>query len=174
MSSIEIEIPRKLIKGLWAVVALIGLTVAGFIVSPESADGRPLLLTPRLAQLSEYQQDVREWVGDLRQHNADLEYLLEDDNGDLFAQDSQASRIYGKLLGLAETIESTEPPAGLEGLHVIVHEAAAAHLKAAAAAGKWISEPISDNLAAAETALGTASETLTRIYQNPWYDSNGR
>ncbi len=49
----EIEIPRRLIGSLvWALLIIVPLLV-GWITSPARKDGRPLLLTPRLAQVVE-------------------------------------------------------------------------------------------------------------------------
>jgi hypothetical protein len=175
MMGYEVELPQGLIRWLRRalnVVLMIGMIVGlGFLgkaVSPVGANGRPIFLSPRLAQITAYQRDARRWAGNMRDIQTNLGELLSNPSADLLAMDGQANLLYGRLVSLQAEVDSTSVPPTLETLHASMGEAVSASLDAALRVAAWISEPTTGNQASAEDALNFCTELLDSIYQNPW------
>jgi hypothetical protein len=168
----DIEIPkstfRTVLRTLLIVLALTGMAVIGYFNSPVGEDGRPLLLSPRLAQITRYQNHALRWSAELVEIHVGLQSLLEDQTADLLTQDGQASALYGQLLNLQAEVDGTSVPPTLEPLHNAVKTAVEQYTAAAFEIMKWISEPNSGNYDSAQEALTNAASTLDRLNQNPW------
>ncbi len=152
----EIEIPRRLIGSLlWALLIIVPLLV-GWIASPAREDGRPLLLTPRLAQVNRYRQDVRNWAEAFQRADEELAILLEEPAGDLFEQNGQVNRVYQRVKQVAEDIDQSPVPPTFEPLHELLAATSQAYVQAAITTARWISEPVDGNRQAAQDALSAA------------------
>jgi hypothetical protein len=171
----EVELPQGLIR--WLRMSLNILLVIGFIVglvflgrsvSPMGEDGRPIFLSPRLAQVTTYQRDARRWAGDLRETQTSLGEVMSNPSTDLLALDTRANLLYGRLVSLQAEVDSTSVPPTLETLHAVIGEAVSASLDTALRVAAWISEPTSGNLTSAEDALNTSTDSLDRLFENPW------
>jgi len=168
----QIEIPRTLLHRS-SVVFLIGLGLAGLVLlgyqnSPVNREGRPVLLSPRLAEISRYLHSAIGWAGRLRAVQADLGSLLENPPADLLVQDSRANAIVDQLDALQAEVEETTAPPTLQELHTIIQAALEQSALTASGALSWISEPTADNHTTALNAFGAASATLSRLDQDAW------
>jgi len=169
----EVEIPGIVLR--WLRILLVSVLVLSFVlvgraVSPVGENGSPQLLTPRLARITAYQRDAREWAGRLQDIQAGLEGMLSNPSGNLLDQDSQANLLYGQLLNLQAEVDSAPVPPTLESLHAEFGEAVGATLDVAVLVAAWISAPTPENFSSAEEALNTAEEMLILINQNPWVE----
>ena len=168
----EIEIPRTILHRS-SVVFLIGLGLAGLVLlgyqnSPVGHKGQPVLLSPRLAEITRYQHSVLRWAGELREIQAGLESLLENPPADLLVQDSRANAIGNQLAALRAEVDETTAPPTLQVLHNAIQNALEQTIMAAADALTWISEPISDNHTTALNAMHMAATALAQLDQDPW------
>ena len=171
----EVELPQGLVRSLHKALNIllgsgfiVGLVVLGRSVSPMGEDGRPIFLSPRLAQVTAYQRDTRRWAGDLRETQTSLGEVLSNPSTDLLVLDTRANMLYGRLVSLQAEVDSTSVPPTLETLHVAIGEAASASLDTALRVAAWISGPTSGNLTSAEDALITSQDSLDRLFENPW------
>jgi hypothetical protein len=159
---------RRLTVWLLAMLVLIGVLVLGYLSSPLDDNGRPLLLTPRLARIVAYQRDIHRWAYQLRSIHNSLENILSRTDAGLFEQDQEVNRLYGDLLRLREEVDGTKMPPTLESLHLVMQSALEESSAAVQATASWVGEPVTDNHLQAETALETASESLNHLLTNPW------
>ena len=171
----DIELPQEIIptlrRALTVVLtlgAIVALVFLGKSVSPVDGKGKPIILSPRLAQISAYQRDIRRWASNLREIQTDLGGLLSNPNANILDMDEQANLLYGRLGNLQAEVDGTSVPSTLEVLHTSTGDAVSASLTATLGVAVWISEPTSENLHSAENALSAATEQLDGIYQNPW------
>ena len=165
----EIEVSPRLLKSGLILVLIFGPLLAGMHLSPNE-NGRPLLLTPRLANLNAYQRSVQTWVRTFRQVDAGLSALLVEDPADLFAQNERLNRDYQQMNLTVESLDRTSVPATMEPLHELLVNTANAYLDATLLTASWISEPSPENAQAASAALSVAEELLQRLYANPWIE----
>lgn len=159
---------RRVIAPLVALLTVLGLTFLGYQISPQNEDGKPILLSPRVAQIANYQRQVRTWASELGQIQAGLDTLLSSSPVDLLALDSQVSIYYGQLIRLHEEVDGTQAPPTLTALHDAVVDALNACLDAAASTATWVSAPTGSNQSLALDALQKASDLLKLVDQNPW------
>jgi len=171
----DVELPQEMVRWLRKALkialilgAIIGLVFLGKAVSPVDAEGKPVFLSPRLAQISTYQRDAKRWAANLKEIQADLDDLLSNPSANILDMDEQANLLYGRLVSLQAEVDGTSVPPTLEALHTSLGEAVNASLDAALSVAAWISEPTPENLSSAEDALANSTELLDRIYQNPW------
>jgi len=166
----EIEVSRRLLGFGLVLMVILGPLLAGMHASPLTVEGRPLLLTPRLARLNAYQQEVQTWIHTFRHIDEGLSTLLADDQADLFAQNERLNGYYQQMNLTVETLDRTPVPATLEPLHDLLVNTAQAYLEATLLAARWISEPDPGNSQAAQSTLSTSTELLERLYANPWIE----
>jgi hypothetical protein len=171
----DVELPQEMIQRLRRALkivlilgAIVGLVFLGKSVSPVDARGNPVFLSPRLAQISTYQRDVRRWAANLKEIQAGLGELLSNPTDDILNMDRRANLLYGHLVSLQAEVDGTSVPPTLEALHASMGDAVNTSLDAALQVAAWISEPTTDNFQSAESGLSTAEELLDGIYQNPW------
>ena len=168
----DVEIPRSSLETIGRVVLIIlgviGLISIGHINSQVGENGLPRLLSPRLAQITGYQQDARHWTGELQEIQSGLSELLANQNTDLLSQDNQANSLYGRLATLQAELDGTKVPPTLGILHDAIQDAVNQSMLAASRTITWISEPTMENQPAASNALGDAANALERVKENPW------
>ena len=159
---------RRVLRVVLVVAAIFGLIVLGHAVSPVGEQGRPIILSPRLAEITAFQRDIQHWAGELQEIQTGLGGLLSNPSGELLAQDERVNLYYGQLLSLQTEVDSTRVPPTLETLHTAMQDTIATTLEAALGVTAWISEPTPENSASAEDALNAARDKLGQINQNPW------
>ena len=159
---------RRLTVWLLAMLVLMGVVVTGYFSSPPDDNGRPLLLTPRLARIVAYQHDIHRWANQLRSIHTSLENILSRSDAGLFEQDQEINRLYGDLLRLREEVDGSKVPPTLESLHLLMQSALEESSAAIQETATWVGEPVTDNYLQAETALEIASESLNHLLTNPW------
>jgi hypothetical protein len=164
----DIEIPQSIFRSLLIILALMGMVILGHLNSPVGENGRPLLLSPRLSQITRYQNHAQRWSAELAEVDTGLQELLENQTADLLSQDGKASALYGQLINLQAEVDGESVPPTLEPLHSAVQAAVEQYTSAAFDIMKWISEPNSTNFDAAQGALAVAASALDRLNQNPW------
>lgn len=170
-SSLEIEVSRRWLASLlWAMLHL-GLLLLGAFVSPTSPIGKPLLLSPRRAGLSEYRRLAAGWTQELAAVDAELVALMENDPADLLTSNEKLERIAARLQALAPAIDATQPPPSAEPLHALAIEASLAYGQAAQQTAAWLAEPTSQNLGSATAARASAAALLERLASNPWIEA---
>jgi hypothetical protein len=153
---------------LLIVGVVVALTFLGKTVSPVDVKGRPIILSPRLAQVSAYQRDAKRWTASLKEIQSDLGELLSNPSSNILNMDEQANLLYGRLVSLQAEVDGTSVPPTLETLHASIGEVVNATLDASLRVAAWISEPTSENLRSAEDALKNSQDLLDLIDQNPW------
>ncbi len=171
----DIELPQEIIPALRRALtfvlilgAIVALVFLGKSVSPVDAKGKPIFLSPRLAQISAYQRDVRRWALNMREIQSDLGGLLSNPTANILDMDERANLLYGRLVNLQTEVDGTSVPSTLDVLHTSMGDAVGASLTASLGVAAWISEPTSGNLHSAESALSAAMQQLAGIYQNSW------
>jgi len=168
----EIEIPRTILQKSFVIlliaISLAGLVLLGYKNSPLGLSGRPVLLSPHLAELTRYQHSALRWAGELQQVQVNLGSLLENPPTDLLAQDRQANAILDRVSALQVEVDGTTVPPTLQVLHDGLQAALEQTALAAGDALTWISEPSADDHAAAMNTLGAACAALARLDQDPW------
>ena len=159
---------RRVLRVVLVVAAMLGLIVLGHAVSPVGEQGRPIILSPRLAEITAFQRDIQHWAGELQEIQTGLGGLLSNPSGELLAQDERVNLYYGQLLSLQTEVDSTRVPPTLETLHTAMQDTIATMLEATLGVTAWINEPTPENTASAEDALNAARDKLGQINQNPW------
>ena len=150
---------------IWFLVLLVisGVLLLGYFSSPLDDHGRPLLLTPRLAQIVVYQHNVHRWTDQLKNIHASLTKVLSRSDAGLFEQDQEVNRLYGDLLRLREEVDGTKVPLTMESLQLMMQSALDESSTAVQATATWVGEPTAANHLQAEAALETASESLNHL-----------
>jgi hypothetical protein len=168
----EIEIPWTILQKSFVILlialGLAGLVLLGYKNSPVGLSGRPVLLSPHLAELTRYQHSALRWAGELQEIQVNLESLLENPPADLLAQDRQANGFVDQVSALQAEVEGTTVPPTLQVLHNTIQTALEQTSLATGDALTWISEPTADNHATAMDALGAACAALAQLDQDPW------
>lgn len=168
----DVEIPKSILRTFFRVLlillALLGMGVIGYYNSPKGENGRPLLLSPRLAEITRYQHHALRWGGELQEIQTGLQALLENQSADLLTQDGEANSLYGRLLNMQEEVDSISAPPTLEPLHESIQTAVEGYSDAAFQVMAWISEPTEENYIIAQDAVSSASSALELVKQNPW------
>ena len=168
----DVEIPksslRAILRVLFILAGVIGLIALGRMNSPVGDNGYPILLSPRLAQVTGYQHDGQRWAGELQEIQDGLSALLSNPETDLLAQDGQANALYGRLAALQTELDGTKVPPTLGILHDAIQEAVNQSMLAATSTIAWIREPTTDNQTTALNALADAASALKRVLENPW------
>ena len=159
---------RRVIWWLLAILGMGGVLVLGYFSSPLDENGRPLLLSPRLAQIVAYQRDMNGWANQLQDIHTSLATILSQSDVSLFEQDQEVNRLYGKLLRLRDEVDGTNVPPTMESLHLMMQSTLDESGAAFQATATWVGEPTAVNHHQAETGLETASESLNHLLANPW------
>jgi hypothetical protein len=170
--SIEIEVPGILLRrAAWTLLILLALTVLGelgYHNTPLGQDGRPLLLTPRLAAITHFQAQAKDWLTELKGIQQGLADLLQNPSPDLLSQENQIGALSSRAALLQAEVQDSPIPATMQdletGLQAIAEETSAAVTKT----GTWIDQPTSANLAAARDSLNTASADRIRTELESW------
>jgi len=174
---IEVTLPKNwgkgMLKSLLLIFCSIGLMAIGYLVSPKSEEGRPPILSPRLAQVKQYQDWTKGLVSDLERVDVILSSLLAIDVSDLFVQSDKANQATGEVVRVLEEIDRTGVPQTLEQLQALVFDAATSYEVAAEKTSIWIGEPTEANYIAANDALLQGRAALERAKNNPWIASTG-
>lgn len=148
--------------------ALLFCWLVGHQISPSTPAGRPFLFTPAIRAVIQYRQHAAQWTAVMLDLDQDMGNLLEKPLNDPYELSSRVDIILAKSIRLSELIKSTPAPAALMGLQEMCDIAAAAHVAAAEAIGRWAGAPSTDNLYVAIDVLTNAEETVTELYQSPW------
>lgn len=165
----EIVISKKMLMRIISFLLLPAILIfIGQKVTPLSSDGKQLFLSPRVARISAYQNNVQCWASEISAAQAEMQSILEEQTTDLFQQDNQIQDTVRRTQNLTTTIDSTATPDTLIGLRSLMLDAAYANEQAAAAIAVWASAPSDGSLQAAEEAILTARAALTNVYSNPW------
>lgn len=165
---LELEVSRSFLRNIFLSVSVVSLTILGYFSSPQSEDHRPMLLTPSLARIIQYQRSAQKWILRIEEVNAELAAIQEQNSMDLFSQDRQLSRVYGWLVALREEMDGTDAPATLVNLHAILLDVVDRYMQATAWTAKWASEPTEENHSEAIAVWYAASQQLLEILENPW------
>jgi len=165
----EIVISKKaLTRTLIYILLPVILIITGRYVTPTDSDGRQLFLSPRVAQIAAYQNNVQRWASEMSSVQADIQSILDQQTSDLFQQDSKVQDAVRRTQNLTTSIDGSSAPSTLIGLRSLMLDAATANEQAAAAVATWASAPSDTSLQSAEDAIQIAKTTLTKVYSNPW------
>jgi hypothetical protein len=165
----EIVISKKMLIRISSFIfPPIILMFIGWNVTPLGNDGKQLFLSPRVAQIASYQNNVQRWAGEISSAQVDLQSILDKQTTDLFQQDSQIQDTVRRTQNLTTSIDGTTTPDTLTGLRSLMLDAANANEQAAAAIAVWASAPSDATLQSAKVAILSAKTTLTNVYNNPW------
>ncbi len=165
----EIVISKKMLTRISSLILLpVILIFIGRNVTPLSNDGKQLFLSPRVARIAAYQNNVQRWASEISTAQAEMQSILDKQTTDLFQQDSQIQDTVRRTQNLTTSIDGTTTPDTLLGLRSLMLDAAYANEQAAAAIAVWASAPSGASLQSAEDAILTAKTALTKVYSNPW------
>jgi hypothetical protein len=165
---LELEVSRSFLRNVFLGASLIGLTILGYFSSPQSGDHRPMLLTPGLARVVQYQRSAKDWILQIEKVDVELAAVQGQNSADLFSQDRQISQVYGRLVALREEMDGTDAPPTLGNLHAILMDVVAGYLDATEWTAKWVSEPTDENRARADESRLAASQQFEQTLGNPW------
>jgi hypothetical protein len=136
----EIEVPRRVAGVVLALIAVVSVTVLGFLGwanSPRDGEGRPLLLTSERRAVLRYLDTAESWAGEIAEAGQHLESLMPPETNVIEGEDQalptlpapveQPADLYGRthdaqaalaaLEGLASEVERAQAPDALIGLH---------------------------------------------------------
>ena len=165
----EIVISKKILVRISLYFLLpVLLILIGWKETPLSNDGKQLLLSPRLARIAAYQNNVQRWASEIITAQAEMQSILDNQTTNLFQQDSQIQDTMQRTQNLTVSIDGTTTPDTLVGLRSLMLDAAYANEQAAAAIAVWASAPSDPSLQSAKDALISSRTTLTKVYNNPW------
>lgn len=165
----EIVLSRKMLVRISSFIFLpVIFILIGQNVTPKSIDGRQLFLSPRVAQIAAYQNNVQRWASEIRIAQIELQGILDRPTTDLFLQDSQIQDIVRQTQNLTTSIDGTATPDTLIGLRSLILEAAYTNEQAAADIAVWASAPSDISLQSAKDGILTARTALIKVYRNPW------
>lgn len=153
---------------VFALAALVAVVQIGRAATPVDTRGHLLFLSPRVAEISNYQRKAQRWAAEISLGDRQMQNLLEDGGMDLFAQDGAYQEIAQRAAGAVTEIDGTSVPGSLTGLHQLMVQAAGANQAAAAAVGQWVSAPSGATRSQAQSAIAAVSTVLDRVYSNPW------
>jgi len=166
---VEIVLSRKTLARISSYVFLpVILILIGQNVTPKSIDGRQLFLSPRVARIAAYQNNVQRWASEIRIAQTELQGILDKRTTDLFLQDSRIQDIVRRTQNLTTSIDATATPDTLVGLRSLILEAAYTNEQAAADIAVWASAPSDISLQSAKDGILTARTALIKVYRNPW------
>jgi hypothetical protein len=165
----EIVISKKMLTRIISFILLpFVLILIGQYITPLSSGGKPLFLSPHVARIAAYQNNVQGWAGEINSVQVEMQTILDSETADLFQQDSQIQDTVRRTQNLTTSIDGTTTPDTLAGLRSLMLDAANANEQAAYAIAGWASAPSAASLQSAEEALLTAREALMKVYGNPW------
>jgi len=165
----EVVISKKMLARISSFFLLpVILILIGLNVTPKSIDGKQLFLSPRVARIAAYQNNVQQWASEIRVDQAELQGILERQTSDLFQQDSRIQDIVRRTQYLTTSIDGTPTPDTLVGLRYLILDAASTNEQAAADIAVWASAPSDASLQSAKDAIQTARTALIKVYSNPW------
>ena len=145
------------------------LTGLGYVASPRTADGRPVLLLPDVRAVEIYRRQAVTWLQAWQVLDMALgQSLSAADTTGLLDRSRQAQSDFASAIDLARTVDGTEAPPALLGLHDQTAATAQAYVDATVALNRWLSAPSSDNRAAADQAYRAARDNLTQLAANAW------
>ncbi len=165
----EIVISKKMLtRIIYFILLPVILIFIGRNVTPLSNDGKQLFLSPHVARIAAYQNNVQQWTGEISTAQAEMQSILDKQATDLFQQDSQIQDTVRRTQNLTTSIDGTTTPDTLAGLRSLMLDAAYANEQAAAAIAVWASAPSDASLQSAKEAILIAKAALTKVYSNPW------
>ncbi len=153
----------------WLLIPLaLILTAVGALVSPQDAQGRPILLLPEVKAIEDYRQSIRSATTEMQLLDGEIAALLAEQNPDLFTQSDQAQSAFEHALRIAQEIDVQSAPPALDDLRGAAANTASAYLEAARLALRWVSLPQDANRTAAENGLSQAKQEWTALEENKW------
>lgn len=160
-----LEIRRTHIVALVAACVMVALAGLGYLTSPRTDDGRPVLLSPEVQAVEIYQRTSLEWV---QAWGILLARMSNQDETGLLAQSQAAQMDFNESLRLAQAVEATTAPAVLLGVHEQATNTASALMQAALARNRWLSAPTTENQIAFADSLSRAHLELDGLLKNSW------
>ena len=160
---VEVEIPRGILSTVLVLVLTLGVGLLGWWVSPRDAQGRPMLLSPRVASMRRYYRLSRAWYREIAQVHHDLVSLLQEDQGSLLVQTKRLDGVFLTIGQVYQAWKKTPPPPALDALARQVEKTVLAYRKAAQATSEYLSRPGDDTRAQALKALQTAKTELDAL-----------
>lgn len=164
----RVEIRKNTLIRFVILLALIGLTVIGYFVSPHDSQGRPVLLLPEVRAIEQYRRHASGWVDGWKNLDGDLHAVLEAEDNNLLALSHQVQSSFDEAIALAKNVDATESPSPLLGLHDLSMQTAVAYVDASIATARWLSAPSKKNRMDADQALLAAGEELSALHSNEW------
>ena len=160
MEAVEIEIPRNLVKGLVVVLLTLGIGVLGWWVSPLDAQGRPMLLSPRMVSMRRYYRLVQDWHRRLRDVHRDLESLLQGEHDSLLARTRRLDGVFLRIGRVYQDWRENPAPPALDALSRQVEDTVLAYREAARAMSEHLSRPSDETRRKAQETLERAKTLL--------------
>ena len=177
----EIELHRnwvkvlpRLIVTLAALMVLTGLYGLGYVVSPRTPDGRPVLLLPDVRAVEVYRRQAVAWLQAWRNLDTGLQSVLNAPDSDLLEQSRKAQASFEAAIQLARAVDAAEAPPTLLGLHDQVALTAQGYVDTSVAVNRWLSAPSPENRAVADQAYQVAAATLAQVEANAWLQPTGK
>ena len=164
----EIEVKRTSLAWLGVITALALLGLAGYVVSPRDAAGRPRLYLQDVRAVETYRASAADWAGAWRILDTTLGGVLASSQTDLLQQSRQAQGAFDRAVDLASQVDGQDAPPTLVGLREQALAAATRYTDAAIAVNRWLSAPSPDNLSAAQVRLAEARAALASLEANQW------
>lgn len=164
----RVEIHKNALIRFIVLLALIGLAVIGYFVSPRDGQGHPVLLLPEVRAIEQYRRQAAGWVDGWKNLDGNLHAVLEAKDNNLLSLSHQVQSAFDEAITLAKNVDATESPSPLLGLHDLSMQTAIAYVDASIATARWLSAPSKKNRMDADQALMAAGEELSALHSNEW------
>ena len=167
----EIQISEEKLRRLgWILLGLaVVFTIIGTFVSPLDEQGKPVLLSPEIKEVEDYQQSAKGWISELTILDGEITNILSaQQQGDLFSQSRSAQQTLQHAVALAQEVDQAKvPPIGV-GLQEKMLSTTMSYLEAARGALQWVGAPEESNLELANQKLEDARKLKSDLEKNQW------
>lgn len=162
-----IELRRTRVFWFAGILGVIALFAIGYVASPRTGEGRPVLLSPSVRALEKYRRALSGWTTDWDALQTQLERLTTA-KGDLLTVSQAAQQAFEQALDLSRAVDATDAPASLIGPHDQAALTAQSYVDASLAVANWVSAPSVEHAATATDLLARAQQTLSDLESNAW------
>lgn len=167
----EIEISAERLQRIGMILLAAGIlfTVIGGFTSPQSENGKPVLLLPEVKAFEDYRRSAQIWLEQMSLLDSEIVSILSDqDSGDLFTRSRQAQQMLQRAVNLANDIDQAKVPAAATGIHDQLSATGLSYLDTARLTMRWVGAPEEATKAALDKKLAQSRNGYSALQENKW------
>jgi len=145
-----------------------GLYFLGRGITPFDSQHHPLVLSPNLMAVRQYQIKAATWPGQIRDADSVLVSVIDQNRSDPYAASQAISDQIIRLDNLVKEISAIAPPPVMDGLYSIALTTAQTYRQAAERAAELLSGPSAERQKAAVDSIRIARNYLQLFEGNQW------